>query len=474
MARTVLKLNMDYRLFLAVGCLSLAGCVHYPAKPISAEQNLARFEGRTLKDPGLAQYLRASKLARTSDTAPWTLEMLTQVAFYFHPALEAARAKWMVTQAGMATAGQRPNPSLTVSPAYNTTSLTPSPWMVAASLDVPIETAGKRGKRIAQARHLAEAARLEIAAKAWEVRTQLRQGLMELWVMETQEKLLNQQLAAQEEVMRLLEDQLAAGAIMPIELTRERILREQTKLALVEARSRRVFARAPLAQALGVPVRALENVTFDFKDFNQAPAELFSAEARRRALLSRADILGALAEYAASEAALRLEVAKQYPDIHLNPGYDFDQGDHKWGVGLGLELPILNQNRGPIAEAKARREEAAAKFISLQARVLGEVDSALAAYEAARQKVAAAAPLLNELNRQEHLSQKMLEAGEVSRQALAAARLELAAAALTLFDAKAKAQEAVGQLEKTLQTPLTLPAPLATLEKNPPATKSTK
>ena len=44
------------------------------------------------------------------------------------------------------------------------------------------------------------------------------------------------------------------------------------------------------------------------------------------ALTHRADVLAALAEYAAAEALLRSEIAKQYPDIHLNPGYSFDTG----------------------------------------------------------------------------------------------------------------------------------------------------
>jgi outer membrane protein TolC len=66
-----------------------------------------------------------------------------------------------------------------------------------------------------------------------------------------------------------------------------------------------------------------------------------------------------LAEYNASQSALQLEIAKQYPDIHLNPGYEFDQGDNKWSPGLTVTLPILNQNKGPIAEAEAKRTEAA-------------------------------------------------------------------------------------------------------------------
>jgi len=47
---------------------------------------------------------------------------------------------------------------------------------------------------------------------------------------------------------------------------------------------------------------------------------------RRQALQGRADVLAALSDYAASESALQLEVAKQYPDVHLNTGYEYDQG----------------------------------------------------------------------------------------------------------------------------------------------------
>src|SRR5204863_2457362 len=115
--------------------------------------------------------------------------------------------------------------------------------------------------------------------------------------------------------------------------------------------------------------------------------ELASDEARQQALLGRPDILAALADYAAAEASLRIEIAKQYPDIHLTPGYQFDQGEHKWSLGIAAELPVLNQNQGPIAEALARREESAARFAALQAKVLAEIDRGLAARVAALEQV---------------------------------------------------------------------------------------
>lgn len=82
---------------------------------------------------------------------------------------------------------------------------------------------------------------------------------------------------------------------------------------------------------------------------------------RQHALTNRTDILRALADYAASQSALQLEVARQYPDVRLGPGYTFEVGEHRWSlIGAALTLPIFNQNQGPIAEAEARRREAAA------------------------------------------------------------------------------------------------------------------
>src|SRR5437667_170854 len=141
-------------------------------------------------------------------------------------------------------------------------------------------------------------------------------------------------------------------------------------------------ARSQLAEAVGLPSSALTDIELSFDGLDQFPTELTSAEVRRQAALSRTDLLAALAEYAASQSALQLEIAKQYPDLHLGPGYQLDQTDNKWSLGATLTLPVLNQNQGAIAEAKARREEAAARFVALQAQAVGEIDRAVAGYSA--------------------------------------------------------------------------------------------
>ena len=80
-----------------------------------------------------------------------------------------------------------------------------------------------------------------------------------------------------------------------------------------DALSKKSDAHSRLAEALGLSEAALDGEDLSF-DFSTGGAEaLTSADARGVALRTRADILGALADYAAAEADLRLEIAKNIP-----------------------------------------------------------------------------------------------------------------------------------------------------------------
>lgn len=438
----------------------LAGCVHYQARPISPPDSLATFEARTLDDPGLRQFLQANHSALPSAAAPWELPPLTLVAFYYNPDLDVARAELAAAEAGTVTAGARENPTAALSGGRNTT--TPvdliSPWILGFNLDIPITTAGKRGHRIAQATSLAEAARFNLAAVAWQVRSGVRASLVELYAATRAEELLSEQETIQQDNAAMLERQLEAGAVSSFELTQARLALAAARIARRDATARKIAARARLVGALGIPAAALEGVPLSFEGIMGATHEAPTKEARRQAVLNRADVLGALAEYAASQAALQLEIAKQYPDIHLGPGYEFDQGDNKWFLALSLPIPIVNSNRGPIGEAEARRTAAAARFVAAQVHAVGQVDQAAAAYDAVRDAATTAERMVGDLEKQERTARARFEAGEISRLELGGARLERVSAALARLDATVKAQSALGQLEDAMQSPLGLPA----------------
>lgn len=414
------------------------------------------FNARTLADPGLQSFLEANHASGDRPRPTWDFNTLALVAFYFHPDLDVARARIDGARAATKTAGARPNPTVSLAPTYNTT--TGPPWILGLSFDIPIETMGKRGYRIAQAAHLTDAARFDLATTAWQVRSRVRKSLLALHSASESNELLKRLESIQTRSVELLDAQLKAGAISPFEVTQSRVALNQTRLALHDAEKQGAVARAQLAEALGIPPLALDGANLNFDEFKKLPDNVPDMAARKQALINRADILGALAEYSATQSALQLEIAKQYPNIHLNPGYQLDQTDNKWTLGLTVELPVLNQNQGPIAEAEAKRVETAAKFNALQARVLSEIEQAIASYRASMKKAAAAESLNSELATQLRTAQAMLEAGEISRVELAQRQLELTTAALAQLDAVMKAQESLGALEDALQSPATLSA----------------
>jgi cobalt-zinc-cadmium efflux system outer membrane protein len=212
-----------------------------------------------------------------------------------------------------------------------------------------------------------------------------------------------------------------------------------------------------VAESVGVPVSAFKDVEVDY-DLKSLPADLdhlTSGEVRRQALQGRADVLAALSDYAASEAALQLEIAKQYPDIHLNTGYDYDQGLQKWGfLGFGVELPIMNRNEGPIAQAEARRKQAAARFEALQAKVIADLDRGLAVYQVAAKSRAGAEALLATERKQQQAVEQQLKAGAADRLDVLTTQLELATSELAVEDGQTKLHQALGGLEDAVQRPI--------------------
>lgn len=435
--------------------LMLAGCAHYEPRPLDVSQSAATLDGRSLTAPELRTFIETNLGPATAwPPASWNFEQLTLAALYWHPSLDVARTEWASTRAGETTAAARPNPTLSAGPEYNFNAASGiTPWIGNLNLDWPIETAGKRGKRIARAQKLSTASRLRLAVTAWQVRSQLRTALLEFSAAQNREQLLVAQVAVQEQIVERFEAKIRAGAATRLEASPARVSLAKARVEAGVARSAAAEARARVAEAIGIPAAALASVQLRFPLQVPASTDLTSAEARRAALLGRADVLAALADYAAAEATLRLEVAKQYPDVHVGTGYQYDQGDNKWNIGISSELPLLNRNQGPIAEALTKRAEFAARFTAVQAKAIAEIDRALAAWNAAQEQLASLAPLDAALRQQAESVKAQAKAGAAEPLDVLSAEAELAANGLAEFDARLRAVQALGQLEDALQRP---------------------
>ena len=435
----------------------LAGCAFqkYRAQPVSPVQSAASLEARTLTNAGLGGYLLAHSEHPPASwpLLQWTPADLTVAAFYYNPDLRIAQARVAQAQAAIVTAQARPNPQLSGDVGGETAP--ESPWIAGLVGSLPIETAGKRGHRITAAERAAEAARWNLAISAWNVRVQVRSALLQYLVAGRNLQLLRTEERLRAEQVQLLEQRLAVGMIPRPEVDTARIQHTQALLALRTGEGRVAEAEATLAAAIGVPTAGLKGASFVWPDFDRPPATSFTPAAiQQDAVLNRLDIRRALADYSTAEAALRLEIARQYPDFNLGPDYAFEEGAHLFSVVLGLTLPVFNRNQGPIAEAKARREQMAAQFLAVQAAGIAQSEQALAKYNSALKQWGQTTELLRQARSQEQAAQAALQAGAGDRLALNGAQLQTAVTEVAQLAALSAVQQALGELENVVQRPL--------------------
>lgn len=437
----------------------LAGCAGYTPKPLDPAAQQTAFESRRLDGPDVRQYIERRLGHEITPWPPksWDITTLAPAAFFYHPDLSVAHARLSVSESARVTAAEIPNPTMGLSSQFNTDApQDKSPWTLGYSFGIPIETAGKRGYRIEQAQHLFEGQRLGVAMAAWNVRTRLRSRLVEhLLAIRNLEAVKAEQMARAESV-GMLETRFALGDVPSQDVEVARIAFNQTALNIHVAEGRFQDTRVTLADAIGIPVSALAGVEITHPNLERPTpfAEIPVEVVRREALLNRLDLRRALADYAASDAALKLEIAKQYPDLRLGPGYSWNAGSVSWSLAMSFVLPILNQNQGAIAEATARRELAAKNFSALQTAVVAQVDGALARYRAAAQEYEAAKQLVERVEGRQRDVEALFAAGELDRSAVVSAQVEAAVARRARSDALLKAQGALGTLETAVQKPL--------------------
>jgi len=455
------------RQLAVVACagVALAGCSHFRPEPLSPALNAAALDSRSLENPQLRRFLQASLASdrETRGKPRWNLDTLTLAALYYHPDLPIARAKLAAAQADIITAQQRPNPNVSIGAAFNVAAVAGAlppgalPLTVGPVVNFLIETFGKREDRTAQARHLAEAARADVAVAAWQVRGRVRTALLNLWASRKRLDLAQRQVALRQLLVSLLEQRLGAGFATTLDVTRERIALVQATLGTRDVDRVQADARVQLATAIGIPVSGLDGIPLSDAVFDHPAApgqDVAAGPLRRRALTERPDVQARLAQYAAAQSALQLAVAGQYPNVVLGPGYNYDVGFNRFFLSPTFDLPIFNQNQGPIARAVADRQQAAAGFTALQAQIIAAVDTAAAAYRTTARTLQTANALAAGGQARQRQVRASFKAGETDRPTLIAAELELAVIQSAQFDAVLLQLQSLGALEDALQQPL--------------------
>lgn len=447
----------------------LAGCVHYSPRPLPPEQVATNFSARRLDDPRLRTALDARLPARSSQwpRQKWDRADLLIALLYFNDAIREERASVALASAGRRTARERPNPTVALLTEYANegNQLTEyasqhggAPlWLWGLTPDIPLDIGTKRTARIAVADLTAEQARYDFMEVLWKERAALRRDVLDVLMTQREIALLEQVHTDREAQLEMARRRLDAGAASHGDLDRlvaDAVADEQR---LHDARRRLSAARSALATTIGVPSVAVSSLPLEWDRLDDAGDidQSLIAHWRDEALLARGDVHSAVVGYSVAEESLRLEVAKQYPQVHIGPAYTWDHGVHRVQFNLSMELPILNQHRGAIGEAEVRREQAGARLEATVATAYEEIDEAIRQWRLSLERVAdARGPVYEAAQHIFEATQREFDAGNSDRTELVAARVARSLAALQILEAERTAQESLGTLEDAMRRPL--------------------
>lgn len=447
---------------VAVLVLAL-GCVRYHPAPLQPIVTADRFAARRIDDPGLSRWLADQGAQPPADR--WGPRAIALAAVYFNPAVDSARAALRAAEAAEITAGARPQPSVTASigragrPDQGKT----SPWTTSAALGVPVGVAGRVRARRAQARAGTLAAALGLQHVAWRVALDAAASAVRTHTAAHDVRLARQEQDTLAAILALLRAQYAQGSVSLAEVARAAA--DVRAAGVAASRGDQVLEqqRTALARAIGLPVDAAAGIRpGEARSSGCAVVDAIAPDSLRSLALHRRQDLGAaVARYAAAEAGLRLEVARQYPTVILGPGIAWNQGSLAWSLALTVPQLLLNHNRGPIAQAEAERLVEAARFARVQQRVIRDVGGARHACLAARARRAVADSLVIETRRELALAQSAYQRGETGRSAIAFAQLARIRATRSLDAASAAVALAGTAMDRALGGWLAAP-PLTT------------
>jgi len=443
---------------LSLLCLGITACgfQEYIAKPIDTAALGQKIAARRADNEQFHQYLVNNGYpAARLPIQQWSLDDLIHCALFFNPSLDIARAQWRSAEAAKLTAAEMRLPTIGGQYAKsNNASEEISPHAYGLSIEIPIETANKRNIRIESAQHLSEAAKLRIAQAAWQLRNDVAKTFNEYQANRQQIKLLSKEQSYRQDVVAIYQKRIDLGESSSIELSKAKLQLQTLNTELESKQRNHLVLLSGLANSLGLPLAQVEQMqiadTADAKMLTTpAPADLQTS-----ALLNRLDIRIALERYAVAEAKLKLEIAKQYPDIVISPGYAYEFGDKIWSLGLSSLMTILTKNKLAIAEATQLREVEARQFEALQTNVIAEVNVANAKLTQAVQLLDNQKNLYQQQQANTRRMDSRLRAGEIDRLELSYAKLEEVLAEQHIAMANFQLTASVNDLENAIQSPL--------------------
>lgn len=233
--------------------------------------------------------------------------------------------------------------------------------------------------------------------------------------------------------------------------------------------ARREMALLDIRSQIAGLVEALSRRVGVHSDFFQSPGKTpalpgaYEIPARDRAgeilVANHPELAGLRARYGVAEKELRLEVARQYPDIRIGSSFEGDPGDKKkvWGLAVGITIPAFDRNQQAIATAEKERDRVRTQYEAALTRALAALEGALARVDlAARKQNLLKKEILPRARQNLEIAHQAIRAGAFNALEYLEVERTLRSVRITTLDAELQALEARFDLEQVMGVPLGL------------------
>jgi len=367
--RTALRLSVPFALGVSA-LLFLTGCQTYQPEALCRPAHREEWEAREPSSESVRKYAKRLGETTSYDRAFDTSDGLSlgegeTVALVFNPDLRVARLRAGVAEATAEYAGLWDDPELSID-VLNITSSVPSPWVAVSALAFTIPVSGRLRVEKARAEAAMYAELERVAESEWKVLRDVADGWLS-WSaqghrLQETDAILKELKSVVRSTSRLAEEgelTKTEATLFTIEQASRRAERDRLRgeVAESEQQLRSIMGLSPKASLHMVPTMSAGAIPSGMEEPNDGNPTLVRLRH----------------EYDVAEQTLLREIKKQFPDIVFGPQGETDQGQSRIGFIGAIPIPILNSNKGGIAEARVEREIARAVYETEYEKMVGRL-----------------------------------------------------------------------------------------------------
>ena len=202
-------------------------------------------------------------------------------------------------------------------------------------------------------------------------------------------------LAGFNKILKTTGDLMQFGVKGQVDVTRVRILRDASEIAVAESESAVAEAKRALGVLLNLPPSQAQSLELRGTLRGLGPPPPPVGELTGLAIKARPDLMAFRLGVGRAQADVQLAKKNRFSDVYLlYQPYTFQNNSpfetksaHSWALGATVPLPVFNRNQGNIARAETNVVQTRTELAALEQQVVGEVERAARIYAVTRASV---------------------------------------------------------------------------------------